>query len=468
MTTSYTIPGYVKDYIKDQGYPFCYGDMAPYIETWYQFLKAEGDFWDWEERVNGVHRKVHRMSIHPAARVCNEWASLLLNEETEVATGDEACNEWLESFLRSVNFNVRGQGSIMRAFALGTGAWDLWVDTERGKLQVPTYDARMVLPLSWDDSGVTEVGLCTQVSYKGELLDQLKMHVIGDGGNYRILSKFWDREGNEVVPEGVIEDFDTGGDIPWFAIVKPGVENTRVDLSPYGQSVYADGIDAMKGVDMCYDAIFNEVDLAKMRIFLSDMLIEYEASDAQGNQRTYKNAIPFGRDNTIFRKVSSVSASDMITPFAPAMRTESQVRAYRMAIQAMGDVCGFGLKYFDIDDSGGIKTATEVSSDNSALMRNIRKHENLLEASIAQLCHAALHAARTFLGEGLPDEGEVTVSFDDSIITDTAAEKKQDLAELNLTLNPWEYREKWYGESEDEARANVPGAAVPEDIEPLG
>lgn len=48
----------------------------------------------------------------------------------------------------------------------------------------------------------------------------------------------------------------------------------------------------------------------------------------------------------------------------------------------------------------------------------------------------------------LPDEGDVRVNFDDSIITDTAAEKQQDMAEVAAGLMlPNEYRAKWYGES---------------------
>ena len=107
-----------------------------------------------------------------------------------------------------------------------------------------------------------------------------------------------------------------------------------------------------------------------------------------------------------------------------------------------GDLCGPGIGYFDIDESGRLKTATEVSSDNSALMRNIRRHE-----------HALLAVAR-HLGESLPEEGEVRVGFDDSIITDAAAEKKQDMAEVAAgVMQPWECRVRWYGEDEETARA---------------
>lgn len=47
--------------------------------------------------------------------------------------------------------------------------------------------------------------------------------------------------------------------------------------------------------------------------------------------------------------------------------------------------------------------------------------------------------------------------YDDSIITDTAAEKAQDMAEVGVTLNAWEYRMKWYGEDEPTARSLAEG-----------
>ena len=37
---------------------------------------------------------------------------------------------------------------------------------------------------------------------------------------------------------------------------------------------------------------------------------------------------------------------------------------------------------------GYVKTATEVSSDNSAFMRSIRRHENSLEGAIVSIARA--------------------------------------------------------------------------------
>ena len=40
----------------------------------------------------------------------------------------------------------------------------------------------------------------------------------------------------------------------------PAVDNTLVNMSPYGQSVFADAIDAVQAVDVAFDSLINEVD----------------------------------------------------------------------------------------------------------------------------------------------------------------------------------------------------------------
>lgn len=103
------------------------------------------------------------------------------------------------------------------------------------------------------------------------------------------------------------------------------------------------------------------------------------------------------------------------------------------------------LGYFDFDGKGCVKTATEVSSDNSALMRNVRKNENALQGAIAGISRAVMACSRA-MGADLPDEGAVRVVFDDSIVQDTASEKRQDMDEVAAGLMERdEYRAKWYG-----------------------
>ena len=106
---------------------------------------------------------------------------------------------------------------------------------------------------------------------------------------YRIITVCFDERGNEVAPSDVCPVYKTGSPHPTFAIVKPTIDNTRVDMSPYGQSVFADAVDAIQAVDLAFDVMISEMDNGKMRVFLSDVLFDQE-SDGKG----HKVSIPFG------------------------------------------------------------------------------------------------------------------------------------------------------------------------------
>lgn len=405
--------------------------LEPCIRSWHERMRTT------DKDTDGVCSlyEVHRRSSHTAMRVRRHWGPLLLIDKTQAVCNCQECTDWPATYLAEAGFMPAEQATVVCAFGMDTGAWALWVDSDAGKVRIRHYDSRMVVPLTWDEEEVTECAFVTQAFYRGRTVDQLQMHLRGREG-HRIETVCFDEQGNEVEPSGVCPVYETGSVWPTFAIVRPAIGNTRVDMSPYGQSVFADAIDAIQAVDLAFDAMISEVDNGKMRVFLSDAMFDQE-EDGSGR----KVSIPFGRqDCTVFRKV--ISTEDTIQEFAPQLRTDAQAKALRTALQMLGDLCGFGISYFDFDGAGYVKTATEVSSDNSALMRNIRRHEHVLEKAVAGICRAVMAASRS-LDVNLPDEGDVRVNFDDSIITDTAAEKQQDMAEVAAGLmTSDEYRAK--------------------------
>jgi len=93
---------------------------------------------------------------------------------------------------------------------MGTGAWALWADVGKKSVKVRYYDARMVVPLTWDEEGVTECAFVTRVFYRGRAVDQLQMHALGPLGTYQIRTVCFDSGGNMIEPEGIIPEYDTG------------------------------------------------------------------------------------------------------------------------------------------------------------------------------------------------------------------------------------------------------------------
>ena len=61
------------------------------------------------------------------------------------------------------------------------------------------------------------------------------------------------------------------------------------------------------------------------------------------------------------------------------------------------------------------------------------------------------------LGQALNPDADITIDFDDSIIEDKETERKQDLQDVSIgVMSLEEYRAKWYGETVEQARENLP------------
>ena len=73
------------------------------------------------------------------------------------------------------------------------------------------------------------------------------MHLLGASGTYRIETVRFDGEGNMLGEmAGVAGSVETFSPFPTFGIVRSAVSDTRVDCLPYGQSVFADAVDAVQ------------------------------------------------------------------------------------------------------------------------------------------------------------------------------------------------------------------------------
>ena len=70
--------------------------------------------------------------------------------------------------------------------------------------------------------------------------------------------------------EALLVGMHSGGPVgsawPTFSIVRQAVTSTRVDFSPCGQSVFADAVDAVRAVDLSFDALTNDGDSGRPRL----------------------------------------------------------------------------------------------------------------------------------------------------------------------------------------------------------
>ena len=461
MQNQYAIPNCVYTAIKDAGYE-CDKSMQATVLDWWAWYTAADSWYDNETVIDGRRYKAKRHTLHPARRVCREWASAILDDdgtrftvngsaEGEAQVSNEQ-QDALDQWVSETRFVPTAQRCLERAFGTGTGALALWFDVKQETVDIRArrYDARMILPLSWDDDGITECAFCTQAQVQGKgRVQQLQMHIIGDDGNYHIITKLF-KDDKPVIDDSILDDFNTQTDRPTFAILKPAIDNVYADSTYMGQSVFADAIDGIKGVDNAYDSMEREIDATKVKVFMSDDLF-----DVRYDESGQPVPVPMSPENMVIRKIATNGSKEMIEVFSPDIRIDPLVTALNIALAELGDLTGFGANYFRFDKDGGMKTAREVSSDNSAFARNIAKHENDLKPQLENLLGCLLDCMAIHNG-GTPKGAMVTVDFDDSIISDTEAEKNMFMAEIGAGVRaPWEYRKHFLGEDDTKAQASI-------------
>lgn len=89
----------------------------------------------------------------------------------------------------------------------------------------------------------------------------------------------------------------TDSEWPTFALVKLFIDNTRVDMSPYRQSTFANTVDAIQAVDLAFDAMISEIDGGKTHFLLSDVMFEQRKTVRGGKSRFHSGdrTVPFSK-----------------------------------------------------------------------------------------------------------------------------------------------------------------------------
>lgn len=81
----------------------------------------------------------------------------------------------------------------------------------------------------------------------------------------------------------------------------------------------------------------------------------------------------------------------------------------------------------------------------------------MLNRVLIQLIQTIIRAGIDIGTPGLNENTDITIQFDDSIIEDKVTERQNDRQDVAMgAMGVAEYRAKWYGETPEQAQANLP------------
>ena len=335
----------------------------------------------------------------------------------------------------------------------------MYLDVSDAKTRVDLVDIDWIYPLTWNNKNITECAFGSVEFVKGVKYVVLSVHKIDEtSGNYIIHNHlFRDNNGNlsEITDEqGTMSEFNTYSNIPWFAIFKPMLTNNLFNNSPFGIPHYANAIDNMKAVDICFDALKNEINDGRKRTFVRADLFNYD----DGQQKLVFDP----NDTTVYQLPNNATKEDLIQSDTDTLRTQQQIETLNTNLNILGNKVGFGENHYHFDGTV-LSTATAVVSSNSKLFRRKKKLEIGYESAIYDLVNAICYASSKF-GKYNFNTNDMVIQFDDSIIEDKEAESNRALREVQAgLLSKVEYREKIFGETKEiaeqainEIKANEP------------
>lgn len=439
--------------------------MDSYINTWWSYIQQEDNKFYWlkepDAKYPGKTNTIKVRSCTPASMVCDDMAGLIYNETASISldnVDDENTVAWLDQWLDVTMWHDRAPLAIGRMCSTGTAAWALHVSgfTETGKSPVlkvrpMRYDARSIIPLSWEADDCIDCAFLADVYIRGNKCTQIEVHQRGDDGNYQIYCGFFDDTGKQFVPAGYLDSntsVNTKQPYPTFSLIRLAFDNPYWDYSPMGVALFHDAIDALKTVDLAFNNMGDDLIMGRKLLVLPEsMLSKDEYGNAQVPMLTGKRFFVAVKSNTYDEKAR-------VFEYNPSLRTEENRQALSTALQMLGKRIGFGIKAYALDDQGGITTAKQVAADNSEMMRAVRRHEHIIKPAIQSLITAACGIYRELGTTPLVDiAGQVNVVLGDSIMQDDDSLRERDRADVAAgLLEPWKYMVRWQGYTEEEAR----------------
>jgi len=437
--------------------------IKTYIEQWRSWYRGNVRSFHNYFIYNGDRKvKQHRFTMNMAKEISEDWADLLWSEKCEISMANDKAQEQFDELIETLDFYSIINQSIEKSGALGTEAAvvsvydiiqnedNMILDVSEAKTRVDLVDIDWIFPLSWNNKGITECAFGSTEYIDGQKYIVLSVHKLADSGNYIIYNHlFRETNGNltEITTqEGTISEFDTKSDKKWFAIFKPLLTNNLFDNSPFGIPHYANAIDNMKAVDICFDALKNEIKDGRRRTFARAEMFNYD----NGEQKLVFDP----EDTTIYQLPKGAGKDDLIQTDSDDLRTDKQIATLNTNLNVLGNKVGFGENHYHFDGTN-LSTATAVVSSNSKMFRRKKKLEIGYESAIYDLVNAICYASSEF-GQYNIDTEDMVIKFDDSIIEDKETEANRAMREVSAgLLGKVEYREKIFGETEEIAKQKI-------------
>ena len=452
-----------KDVFELDGVPAFREYYTLFIFTWQAVYKGFYKAWH-EVPYKTVHdpkgKKRIMATMNAGKMACAQMARYVWNEQCSIhvsMTGntseEDQADEFLQHVLRENRFGSAFGDLLEKSFALGGCALKEWVeipkdengnDIGEGHVRIGYVMGSQFVPTAWDNSKIRSAIFISREAKDGFYYTIVEWHHL-DGTTYRVTNDLyrmpikdseepqnilgWWYPLNEMYP--LLSPDTTIYDVKesFFQYIKPFGANYADDNSPLGMSIFAPAMNTLHGLDVMFDSLQREFVLGKKRIIAPARAMRMSAGVNGGRPERY-----FDADDEVWEALSTDNPEDLkIYDNSVDLRVDQHLTGINTDLSILCAQIGFDPGTLSFDTAKGLKTATEVVSENSKTFGTVRAHENNIRESLERMVRAifelAAHYGITWKGqtiESLISGGyDISVKFDDSIIQDKDAEINQ-------------------------------------------
>ncbi len=374
-------------------------------------------------------------------------SGLVFNEQCEITIADESeetnALADTDAFIRHVFEHNKFKENLMRylepMFATGGLTVRPYVNQENGEIEFSWALSNAFYPLRSNSNGISEgvMIFVTPKVIKGEITYYTLMEFHEwKHQQYVITNELYKSDKKQEIGKrvplyelDVYENLEeevifTGLSRPIFNYLKPAGFNNVSPHSPLGLGITDNCRPTLKQINDNFDQFNWEILMGQRTVFVSDAILQTRPSEDGLRPKQV-----FDPRTNVFKSLKMGSDQDVIKDVTSDIRTEQYTSAINQSLKTLEMQLQLTVGTFSFDGRS-VKTATEITSENSLTYRTRSSHVNEVEKFIKGIIVSSLELAKAHtLRDGkrlfngtIPSFEHIGVDFDDGIFVDKASQ----------------------------------------------
>lgn len=444
-----------KDVFDMEGVPAFRQFYMLYVWPWKYVYKGFYDAWHTVPAISIAHPKgnTRRLATVNAGKMAAaqlaryEWTEhcdITATRNGEEDADTDPLNEYIHHVLTENGFWTAFGDLLEKANALGGGAIKEWCEVPKDRngndmgeprVRLSYHMADQFIPTRWTNGKVTDAMFVSREAKDGYYYSIVEWHRWA-GETYRVTNELYRVPIKDTAePQNILGWWyplnaiypllSPATDLPvtrtMFQYIRPFGANFADDNSPLGVSVYASAMDTLHALDVCFDSFQREFLLGRKRIIVPARAIRTVTSPS-GAQVRY-----FDANDEVYEALATDDTDSLnIKDNSVELRVEEHVAAMNALLSILCTQVGFDPGALSFDRNGGLKTATEVVSENSRTYSTVCANTAILTTALEDMVRSIIELASaygvtwkgTLVSELAAGGFNVSVRFDDGIIQD--------------------------------------------------